>query len=190
MQKEMLSNLPSAKLSIIKTFTAVLLVFLTSFLQSCVNKTNENQPDKINFQDIDLARQEIIKVNGITISPDLFISWSNGQQRREQLTNLIEKSLKKDKPALIELTEFDCGGGAGCYDLGSIIVQVIYRIGEENAVNTFQNLNADKAFRLRDLIAAGLEYGDNDYDDKQDNKLIEKEFPKFHKLLSEKQRGY
>jgi hypothetical protein len=172
--------------STIKIFTAVLLVTLILFLQSCVNKTNENQPDKINLQDIDLARQEIIKVNGITISPDLFISWSNGQQRKEQLANLIEKSLKKDKPALIELTEFDCGGGAGCYDLGSIIVQIIYRIGEENAVNTFQNYNSDKACRTEHLIAAGLEYGDNNYDDKMDNKLIEKEFPKLHKLFTEK----
>lgn len=174
--------------STVKIFTAVLLMFLTFCLQSCVNKTNENQPDKINLQDIDLARQEIIKVGGIIVSPDFFIGWSNGQQGREQLTNLIEKSLKKDKSAFIELTEFDCGGGAGCYDLGSIIVQIIYRISEENAVKSFQNLNSDKACILESRIAAGLEYGDNDYDDKMDNKLIEKEFPKLYKLLSEKQQ--
>ena len=85
--------------STVKNFTAVLLVFLTFFLQSCVNKTNENQSDKINLQDIDLARQERIIVNGINVSPDIFVNWSNGQQRREKLTNLIEKSLKKDKIA-------------------------------------------------------------------------------------------
>jgi hypothetical protein len=169
-----------------KIVISSLLIFSLGFLQNCANLVKENKSTETVSQDIDLARQEIIKVDGISISPDLFINWSNSHQRRQTITNLIEESLKKDKKAFIELTEFDCGGGAGCYDLGSIIVQIIYRIGEQNAVEIFKDLDSDKACLLECRIGAGLEYGDNDYDDKMDNKLIEKEFPKLHKLFTEK----
>lgn len=36
---------------------------------------------------------------------------------------------------------------------------------------------------MHSLIAAGLEYGDNDNDGKIDNKRIEIEFPELHQLL-------
>jgi hypothetical protein len=190
-----------------KIVISSLLLFSLGFLQNCANVTDENinSTDNISTQkninslpvinennesfansEKEIQEYKPIKINGIEITNEFVFSYLESQENKEKLTNLIKKSLKKDKTAFIELTEFNCGGGAGCYYLGSVIVQIIYRIGEQNAVEIFKDLDSDKACLLECRIGAGLEYGDNDYDDKMDNKLIEKEFPKLHKLFTEK----
>jgi hypothetical protein len=79
-----------------------------------------------------------------------------------------------------------CGGAAGCYDLGFIITQIIYRIGEKEFASMVKKLNKEETNSIEGLIMAGLEYGDNDKDGKMDDKRIENEFPELQKLLKSK----
>ena len=46
-----------------------------------------------------------------------------------------------------------------------------------------KRLNKQEKQELKELIDAGLEYGDQDKDDKMDNSTIEKEFPKLSGML-------
>ena len=124
------------------------------------------------------------KVDGIIIGDTLFVHQSVSENRK--MVNLINNALKKDKNAIVNLTEFPNGGAASSYDLGFVITQIIYRIGEENFAKTIIDLPTKKLGNIEGLIAVGLEYGDNDYDGKMDNRRIEQEFPKLHRILSEK----
>jgi hypothetical protein len=183
-------------------FKSIIILIFIFCLQNCaknerseyqnresvkVNVKNDNAGtiENNNIQTIEekerIQSRKPLKVKGIVASSDLIAPRKESEKQR--LIELIQKSLEKDKEAFIGLIEFDCGGGAGCYDLGSVIVQIIYRIGERKTIDLVQTINSKQASRLSFLIGAGLEYGDNNYDDKQDNKLLEKEFPKLYDSL-------
>lgn len=85
------------------------------------------------------------------------------------------------------LLHFECGGGAGCYDLGSIVTQIIYKLGENNFIKITNKLDAKSFITLESLISVGIEYGDNDIDGKMDYKKIETEFPKLLYLIKTNQ---
>jgi hypothetical protein len=124
------------------------------------------------------------KVDGIIIGDTLFVHQSISENNR--MENLINKALKNDKNAIVDLTEFPNGGAASSYDLGYVITQIIYRIGEENFARTIINMPNKKLGNIEGLIAVGLEYGDNNYDGKMDNLRIEQEFPKLHRIFDGK----
>ncbi len=117
----------------------------------------------------------------MVIGHTLFIHQTLKENR--ELKKLIIKSLNKDENAIIDLKDFWCGGGAGCYDLGYIITQIIYRLGEDYFVELMSNQCEDELKGLEGLIYAGLEYGDNNYDGKADNNRLENEFPKLFDSL-------
>lgn len=73
------------------------------------------------------------KVNGITIGNTLYDNQTLEENR--EVCKLIRQTLKKDQNALVKLNDFWCGEGAGCYDLGFILTQIVYRLGE-NDFNT------------------------------------------------------
>jgi hypothetical protein len=125
------------------------------------------------------------EVDGIIIGDTLYENQSITENRK--LRQLIRQTLDKDEKALVELNDFWCGGGAGCYDLGFVVTQIIYRLGEKDFMTIVAKLDNNKTNELEDLIMAGLEYGDNDKDGKMDNKRLETEFPKLYKLLKSKQ---
>ena len=143
-----------------KTISIILLVGLT--LTSC----RQNQ------------------VDGIIIDHTLYENQSFSDNR--ELRQLIHQTLNKDEKALAKLSKFWCGGGAGCYDLGFIVTQIIYRIGEKEFASMVEKLNREETNSIEGLIMAGLEYGDNDKDGKMDDKRIENEFPELQKLLKSK----
>ena len=101
------------------------------------------------------------------------------------MENLIYKALKKEKKAIVELKNFPNGGAASSYDLGYVLTQIIYRIGETNFADILREIPKSERNGFDGLIAVGLEYGDNDYDGKMDNKRMEKEFPKLTEILNE-----
>lgn len=123
-------------------------------------------------------------VDGIIIGDTLFIHQSVSENSR--MEKLIKKALKNDKSAILELTEFPNGGAASSYDLGFVITQIIYRIGEENFAKSITELQPKNLANIEGLIGVGLEYGDNNYDGEMDETRIENEFPKLHQILSEK----
>lgn len=76
--------------------------------------------------------------------------------------------------------------GESAYDLGYVLTQIIYMIGEDEFLKTINNLTNDEKAILISFINVGLEYGDNDYDNIQDNKRIEDEFPLIQQSLIKK----
>lgn len=123
------------------------------------------------------------KVNGIIIGDTLFVHQSVSENRK--MVNLINQALKKDKNAIIEITKFPNGGAASSYDLGYVLTQIIYRIGENEFADILRKTPKSERNEIEGLIAVGLEYGDNDYDGKMDEKGIETEFPKLNEIFNE-----
>ncbi len=124
------------------------------------------------------------EVEGILIDHTLYENQT--YSKNKELRQLINQTLKKDEKALAKLNDFWCGGGAGCYDLGFIVTQIVYRQGENDFISMVEKLEYKEILGLEGLISAGLEYGDNDKDGKMDKKRIENEFPELFKLLKSK----
>ena len=124
------------------------------------------------------------KVDGIFIDHTLYENQSVSDNR--ELRQLIRQTLSKDDKSLAKLIDFWCGGAAGCYDLGFIVTQIIYKLGEKEFLIMVAKLDSNNVNGLEGLIMVGLEYGDNDNDGKMDNKRIENEFPELFKLIETK----
>lgn len=120
------------------------------------------------------------EVNGIHINGAYteFQSFSENNK----LILLIEKTLNKDPKSLKELIEFDCGGASFCYDLGSVLTQIIYKIGEDDFIIMTNSLSERQKQTLCALIGVGLEYGFR-VDSINENKTFEFQFPKLYKVL-------
>ena len=123
------------------------------------------------------------EVNGIIIGHTLSENQSLSENR--ELIQLIKDALNHNEQAIPNLTNFPCGGGAGCYDLGFVLTQIIYQIGEDEFNEMVLLLDTNDINELRGLVMVGLEYGDNNNDGKSDNKKIEKEFPTLNEILIE-----
>lgn len=127
------------------------------------------------------------EVDGILIEHTLYVHQSFSYNK--ELRQLIRNTLNKNEKALSKLIDFSCGGGAGCYDLGFIVTQIIYKLGEKDFMTMVDNLDNKEIPVLESLIMVGLEYGDNDKDGKMDNNSIENEFPILFKLLKSKRQN-
>jgi len=122
-------------------------------------------------------------VDGVIISNGLYDMQTFSTNR--ELCSIIKRTLNKDPHALVELNNYWCGGGAGCYDLGFVVTQIIYKVGEKEFINLVQGLSKKEKQGLLSLIGAGLEYGDNNHDGKMDDTTIEVAFPSLNKALNE-----
>lgn len=118
----------------------------------------------------------------IVIGYDLYIHQDYSESRK--LRRLIKHTLNQDKKALSDLIYFPCAGGAGCYDLGFVITQIIYRIGESNFLKLIEKIDKEKYPILLGFIRVGLEYGDHDKDGNVDNRKIENEFPGIYERIN------
>ena len=121
------------------------------------------------------------ETSGIVIAETLYVH--QDYQTNKELRNLIQEALNQNEKALPKLTNFPCGGGAGCYDLGFVLTQIIYQIGDEEFNQMVVRLDRNEINGLRSLIRVGLEYGDHDNDGKMDNRRIENEFPSLNETL-------
>lgn len=124
------------------------------------------------------------EVDGIFINHTLYENQSFADIRK--LKHLIRQTLNKDEKSLSRLLDFPCGSGSGCYDLGFIITQIIYKIDEKDFIAMVLKLESKEIKGLENFIMAGLEYGDNDKDGEMDNKRIETEFPGLLNLIKTK----
>lgn len=119
-------------------------------------------------------------INGIIIGDTLLVHQS--YSKNKELKSIIIKCLNSEPDGFKKLKDFDCGGGAGCYDLGYVLTQIVYRIGENEYLNSIKHLDILEQKQLSSLMRAGLEYGDNDYNKIQDNRKLESEFLKIYNL--------
>ncbi len=123
-------------------------------------------------------------VEGIMINETLLVHQSFSENN--ELSYIIKECLNENPQAFVHLKNFNCGGGSGCYDLGYVLTQIIYKIGEENYLNALKTIDKNSQIQLSALICVGLEYGDNNYDGIQDNKNIKTEFPKIYNLTEKR----
>ena len=114
-------------------------------------------------------------VDGIEIGHALYTNQSFEQNKK--MSDLITQTLNKDSNGLSELTEFWCGGGAGCYDLGFVCTQLVYRVGESDFIQMTSALNEKQKRSLKVLLDVGFEYGN------YENKKTETEFAKLTEIL-------
>lgn len=121
------------------------------------------------------------EVNGIQIAgvDGAFFKMSTVSKNRK-LVNLINQILAKDKSAVKTLLKVDCGGGAGCYDLGFIFSQLVFKIGEDDFIKLIDGLDKQDKSMLSSFIRAGLEYGYEPYS----TRTIENTFPKLNQVLT------
>jgi len=124
------------------------------------------------------------EVNGIVIGETLKVN--NTDYLNNNLAKLISNTLNKDEKSLVKIINFECGGASGCYDLGYVITQIIYKLGENEFISIIDNLDKKELIGIKELIEVGLEYGDNNYDGKIDNRKFENEFPTLKKALLNK----
>ena len=117
----------------------------------------------------------------IVIGHDLYVH--QDYQENRLLVSLIEKTLNNNQEAFSELISFPCGGGAGCYDLGFVVTQIVYKIGKTEFLRLVDSIETDKYPELLGLIRVGLEYGDHDNDNEVDNRKIENEFPEIYERI-------
>jgi hypothetical protein len=122
------------------------------------------------------------EVEGIRIGNSL--SENQDFSTNKKFIDLIHKSINRNADAFAELLKFECGGAAGCYDLGSVITQIVYRTGERDFLNMVSSFSREQKSAIRNYLEVGLEYG---YSLTRDtpNKSIESQFPMLIKTLEE-----
>ena len=104
-----------------------------------------------------------------------------------KLKGIIDSAFRLESDAFIDFIELsNTVDGESAYDLGYVLTQIIYMIGEDEFLKTINNFTNDEKEILISFINVGLEYGDNDYDNIQDNKRIEDEFPLIQQSLIKK----
>lgn len=112
---------------------------------------------------------------------------TGGQSIKEnrELIKFVNQVLDKKEIGIINLINFKTNG-AGSYDLGSILAQLIYKLGENDFIFLTKNLNNQQKIELKSLLEAGFEFGDNNHDGKIDDTALYKVFPKLNKVLENK----
>lgn len=138
----------------------------------------------LTFICLTLVSCNLDKHKGIKIGADLYQNQTFKQNR--ELRKIIDEILDKKTKGLIEISKFECGGGAGCYDLGSVLAQTLNKIGENEFIKMSEPLTFDQKQEINSLLEAGFEYGDNDYDGKMDNTSITIKYPKLSDELNKK----
>ena len=76
----------------------------------------------------------------------------------------IRQTTVGDQAAMKNLADFDCGGGAGCYDHGEVVVHVMRTMGDRAFSTTATGLDSKDKQALLSLLLSGIEYGCKDDD--------------------------
>jgi len=119
-------------------------------------------------------------VEGVQIGNTLYEQQNLSTNKK--FASLIHKSLNRDTEAFGELLRFKCGGAAGCYDLGSVITQIVYRLGEQNFSEMIKNFSNEQKRDIRNYLEVGLEYGYR-LEKSTANKTVDQQFPFLSKSL-------
>lgn len=87
------------------------------------------------------------EVKGIIIGDDLYHTLD--YQSNKELSILIQGALNVKISSLSKLNNFWCGGGAGCYDLGFIFTQIVYKIGEGEFLGMLSAMKAEEIYGIQ-----------------------------------------
>lgn len=114
-------------------FTVVYLLFA---LIACNNKCN---------------------VDDIEVSEILALS---SKEKGIKYCKLLEAALTGDKKAILDLSLLEFSDATG-YDHGSILVDLIIKIGEDKYIGAISTTNKQQKGIIKSYIDVGLEYGNN-----------------------------
>lgn len=95
-------------------------------------------------------------VAGVRLPQAVYLS---GPLDRFRYASLINGVVSGDSGSLNALVNFWCGGGAGCYEHGAVIVEIMYVLGDEAFYGMARQLDKQTALAMSWYIAAGFEYG-------------------------------
>lgn len=96
-------------------------------------------------------------VQEIQLGGTLYAGQSVFENYRYRL--LMKNALDGDASALESLVMFDCGGGAGCYDHGEVLVQLLSKAGDAKFSSMVRMFSTETRYQLRSLLDVGFEYG-------------------------------
>lgn len=118
-------------------------------------------------------------VEGIHIS-DLLV---NGQTFLENYRYKlrVKDALQGDGSSFASPVMSWCGGGAGCYDDGEVLANILLRVGEGRFAKMAATLDYEEQSMLWGLLLAGFEYGY--FPDKQQQPDFETLYPQLAKSL-------
>jgi hypothetical protein len=122
------------------------------------------------------------EVEGIKIGHNLYDT--QGFSQNKDLVALIKQTLKKNDKSLVQLIDYWCGGAAGCYDLGNVITQIIFKMGEDDFILMSNRLTLHQKNNLKALIDVGFEYGDNSNYGIVNKTTLDMAFPKLYLILT------
>lgn len=124
---------------------------------------------------------KVDSVAGIELG-ETWVFYHNGIENR-RLQDAVNQTLNTNPEGLKALPATRCDT-AGCYDLGAVITQIIYRMGEDKFAAMLPVLDKAETNWLADMITVGLEYGGNVNPRQGGARQMETEFPKLHRTLS------
>ncbi|UUC44825.1 hypothetical protein [Flavobacterium cerinum] len=115
-------------------------------------------------------------IAGIEVSENILIS---AEEKGINYCELLEQSLQKNKRAVIQLSLLNFDGAIG-YDHGTLLVELIRKIGENEYLSLIRNLNDTEKKTIESYLQAGLEYH---YDSSLKEKSIKSVFPELNAFL-------
>lgn len=122
------------------------------------------------------------EVDGISINGTL--TDQQDYPTNQRMCQLISRALRHDSQALAELAAFDCGGAAGCYDLGDVFIQILGRVGEPEFMRMTAHFSPQQQREVRSFLEVGLEYGSSSVR-KELGESIHKQFPLLDNQLAD-----
>ena len=119
-------------------------------------------------------------IQGIRVPPVIFSSLHNHKIKDVDYCKLLDNSLRKDSASLNMFVTLDCFDGEAGYCHGTIIVEIIERIGEECFIYSTHSLPINKRKEILSYIDVGIAYR---YDN-VDSRTTKDVFPKVFSVLS------
>ncbi|MDO4879421.1 MAG: hypothetical protein Q3966_09070 [Neisseria sp.] len=123
---------------------------------------------------------KIHSAEGIEFGETWVLYHTRTESRR--LHDAVRLTLQSQPQGFKSLLATRCDA-ASCYDLGAVITQIIYRMGEEQFARMLPNLDESEKTWLADMIIVGLEYGGTVNPRQGGTRQFETEFPKLYKSL-------
>lgn len=106
------------------------------------------------------------------------------------MSDAIQRVLDRNEAGITELLSTDCGGGAGCYELGYVITQLIDKVGDEAFAAMIAGLPPEKLEKMAGYINVGLEYFDGTRRNRIDNQSVEATYPLVNQVLSKNEINF
>lgn len=119
-------------------------------------------------------------VQGICVPSIIFSSLQHHKMDNIDYCKLLDNSLRKDSASLNMFVTLECFDGEAAYCHGTIIVEIIERIGEDYFIYSTQRLPINKRKEILSYIDVGIAYR---YD-KIDPRSTKEVFPKIFYVLN------